>query len=90
MKNGRKLKEIFEIKQIGIQTIEQELEAIQQLKEQITDDFARVVQEILQASGRVIVTGVGKSAIVGSKIVATLNSTGTPSIFIISFAKNFS
>ncbi|MEX0312562.1 MAG: SIS domain-containing protein, partial [Allomuricauda sp.] len=49
---------------------------------QLDDQFALAVQHILQSKGRVVVSGVGKSAIIASKIVATLNSTGTPAIFM--------
>lgn len=71
-----------DITRIGKKTIESEIEAIRQLPYQITDDFANVVTSILQTDGRVVITGVGKSAIIASKIVATMNSTGTPAIFM--------
>ena len=48
----------------------------------INDDFEKAVNTINNSSGRVIVSGIGKSAIIGMKIVATLNSTGTPSVFL--------
>jgi arabinose-5-phosphate isomerase len=48
----------------------------------VDDNFVNVVDLITKLSGRVIVTGIGKSAIIAQKIVATLNSTGTPSIFM--------
>lgn len=79
---NNELKEINEIKKIGIRTIESELEAIDQLKHQVTDDFGKLVNRILDSNSRVIITGIGKSAIIASKIVATLNSTGTPSVFM--------
>ena len=44
--------------------------------------FEQCVETILRASGRVVITGIGKSAIIGQKIVATLNSTGTPALFM--------
>ena len=47
-----------------------------------TDDFANAVELIYNSKGRVIITGIGKSAIIANKIVATLNSTGTPSVFM--------
>ena len=59
-----------------------EAEAIQKVTAFIDDKFELIVSEILAMNGRVIVTGIGKSAIVANKIVATLNSTGTPSIFM--------
>ncbi len=65
-------------------TIAIEIDALHALSEAIaaTPDFARCVASILQASGRVVVTGIGKSAIVAQKIVATLNSTGQPAVFL--------
>ncbi len=59
-----------------------EAEAIQNLVERIDDGFENCVEAILQAGGRVVITGIGKSALVGQKIVATLNSTGTPALFM--------
>lgn len=56
--------------------------AILNLASLLNDDFSKAVTCILDCKGRVIVTGIGKSAIIASKIVATLNSTGTPSIFM--------
>ena len=64
------------------QTIESESKAILNLSNLITDDFADAVTLIYNSKGRVIITGIGKSAIIASKIVATLNSTGTPAIFM--------
>ncbi|WP_291959398.1 KpsF/GutQ family sugar-phosphate isomerase [Maribacter sp.] len=63
-------------------TIETERDAIAQLSSLLTDDFASIVNCIIQARGRVIISGIGKSAIIATKIVATLNSTGTPAIFM--------
>lgn len=76
------MKSTEEIKQIGLETIEAELNAIQDLKSQMNDDFANAIKLIIKSEGRVIVTGIGKSANIASKIVATFNSTGTPSIFM--------
>ena len=59
-----------------------ESEAIRQAMDCIDDQFEQIVETILKSSGRVVVTGIGKSAIIGQKIVATLNSTGTPSLFM--------
>jgi len=70
------------IKEIAVQTIREESEAISALTGSINKDFVNCVDLILHAKGRVIVTGIGKSAIVGSKLVASLNSTGTPSVFM--------
>lgn len=66
----------------ALYTIEQEANAIANLKNFIDDSFDKAVNVIRQAGGRVVITGIGKSAIVAQKIVATLNSTGTPSLFM--------
>ncbi len=71
-----------DIKQLAIQTIKTEAEAISKLASMVDDDFEKSVSVIYNGKGRVIVTGIGKSAIIASKIVATLNSTGTPAIFM--------
>lgn len=67
---------------IAKQTIEIESKAILNLSSLVNDDFAEAVQLIYNSKGRVIITGIGKSAIIANKIVATLNSTGTPAIFM--------
>jgi len=64
------------------QTLQIEGEAILQMQTVLDDKFAAVVNLILQSKGRLIVTGIGKSANVATKIVATLNSTGTPAVFM--------
>ncbi len=66
----------------AVNTLKLESEAILNLSQHINDDFVNVVHAILACKGRVIVTGIGKSAIIAQKIVATFNSTGTPSIFM--------
>jgi arabinose-5-phosphate isomerase len=71
-----------EIKKYAIEALKIEAQAIEQLTHFINDDFVAVVELILNSKGRVVITGIGKSAIVAQKIVATLNSTGTPSIFM--------
>ena len=76
------MKSSQEILDIANKTISIESEAIRQLSNQITTHFSLLVTEILNLKGRVIVTGVGKSAIIAQKLVATFNSTGTPSIFM--------
>jgi arabinose-5-phosphate isomerase len=63
-------------------TIKLESEAIENLSELLTEDFADAVELIYNSKGRVIITGIGKSAIIANKIVATLNSTGTPAVFM--------
>ena len=63
-------------------TITLESAAISNLATLLNDDFASAVELIYQSKGRVIITGIGKSAIIANKIVATLNSTGTPAVFM--------
>lgn len=70
------------IKNTALKTIETESNAISNLANLIDDDFTSSVELILKSKGRVVITGIGKSAIIASKIVATLNSTGTPSVFM--------
>ncbi|MEP5340319.1 MAG: KpsF/GutQ family sugar-phosphate isomerase [Algibacter sp.] len=67
---------------IAKQTIETEGQAILNLSKLVNDDFNDAVELIYNSKGRVIITGIGKSAIIASKIVASLNSTGTPSVFM--------
>jgi len=64
------------------ETILIESSAIAHLANLLDDNFVNAIQFILQSKGRVIVTGIGKSANIANKIVATLNSTGTPAIFM--------
>ena len=71
-----------EIKQIAIQVINDEKKAIENLQNYIDDSFSKAVETIFSASGRVVVTGIGKSANIAVKIVSTLNSTGTPALFL--------
>jgi arabinose-5-phosphate isomerase len=63
-------------------TLALEAASILNVAKNLNDDFEKVVSTILQCKGRVIVTGIGKSAIIAQKIVATFNSTGTPAIFM--------
>ena len=67
---------------IAKKTITNEAEAISHLATLLNEDFSNAVECIRHSKGRVIISGVGKSALIASKIVATLNSTGTPSIFM--------
>jgi len=64
------------------QTIELQSHAISKLSKLLDKEFVEAVLQIYQNSGRVVVTGIGKSANIATKIVATLNSTGTPAIFM--------
>lgn len=70
------------IKKVALKTIELEAESIAGLAAFITDDFEKAVLAIARSKGRVVVSGIGKSAVIAQKIVATFNSTGTPSIFM--------
>jgi arabinose-5-phosphate isomerase len=60
----------------------QEAAALQKISDLLDERFEKCVEAILQLKGRVVITGVGKSAIIANKIVATLNSTGTPALFM--------
>ena len=66
----------------GKTTLLIEAEAIQNLVMQIDENFYKVVDCLNKSKGRIIVTGIGKSGVIGMKIVATMNSTGTPSVFM--------
>jgi len=70
------------IKKIAQKVLLNEARAIENLVNLLDEDFEAAVNEIYSAKGRVVVTGVGKSAIIANKIVATLNSTGTPALFM--------
>jgi arabinose-5-phosphate isomerase len=70
------------IKKIAQDVLLNESRAIENLTNFIDENFEACVNEIYSAKGRVVITGVGKSAIIANKIVATLNSTGTPSLFM--------
>jgi len=64
------------------EVIQIEAEAVQGLLDRLDENFVRAVEMLLACRGRVVVTGIGKSGLVGRKIVATLASTGTPAIFL--------
>ncbi len=70
------------ILQTARQTLAIEAEALQRLVEGLNGDFVACVEAVFAARGRLVVTGIGKSAIVAQKIVSTLNSTGTPALFM--------
>ena len=70
------------IQSYGQEAISRELQSLQNLTSYINDQFASVVELLLQQKGRAIFTGIGKSAIIAQKIVATLNSTGQPALFM--------
>ncbi len=69
------------IKEIALRTIETEAEAVKALANQL-DGFEEVIDVLAACTGRIVISGIGKSAVIAQKIVATLNSTGTPSIFL--------
>ncbi len=68
--------------EFGREAIKLQSESIRNLVELVDENFETAINLILDSKGRVVVTGIGKSAIIANKIVATLNSTGTPSIFM--------
>ena len=70
------------IKNTAKEVLLNEAKAVEKLTEYLNEDFTLCVEEILACNGRVVITGIGKSAIVANKIVATLNSTGTPALFM--------
>ena len=63
-------------------TLDLEAEAISGLKSKLNSEFCKIIHLLLESDGRVVVSGIGKSAINANKIVATFNSTGTPSVFM--------
>ena len=71
-----------EIIKYGKGAVQLQASAISSVSKFIDDDFVKVVRLVNSSSGRLIIMGLGKSAIIGKKIVATLNSTGCPSLFI--------
>lgn len=77
-----KQKTSVNIRETGKRTIRLESAAIESLEQFIDDDFEQTVELIASCRGRVVITGIGKSAIIAQKIVATLNSTGTPALFM--------
>ena len=70
------------IKELALSTLKIEAESVLHLSNYIDDDFVKSVELIFASKGRVVITGIGKSAIIAQKIVATLNSTGTPASFM--------
>ena len=67
---------------IARQTIDLESRSVAALADRLGPDFERAVQALAQTKGRVIISGIGKSAVIEQKIVATFNSTGTPAVFM--------
>jgi len=75
-------KTIDKIIELAKSTLNIEADSVRNLQNHINDDFVACVKLIYESKGRVVITGVGKSAIIAQKIVSTMNSTGTPSIFM--------
>lgn len=71
-----------EILKNGLDTIEKEINALKILKNNVGENFINAIELIYQCTGKVIITGMGKSGLIGQKIAATLTSTGTPSFFM--------
>ena len=76
------MKSLSDIKKIARETIAIELAAVAKLESSINDDFVNAINLILRAKGRLIVAGIGKSANIANKMVATFNSTGQPAVFL--------
>jgi arabinose-5-phosphate isomerase len=72
----------MDIEKLAQEVFEIESKEIANLSKRLTDDFEKAINAILQSSGKLIVSGMGKSGIIGKKIAATLASTGTPSFFL--------
>lgn len=72
----------IDIKKIALNTIRLEAQSIAGLSAFVNDDFEKAVAAIAACKGRVVISGIGKSAVIAQKIVATFNSTGTPSVFM--------
>jgi arabinose-5-phosphate isomerase len=70
------------IQEAALRTIEMEAAAIAQLSSLLDKDFEHAIEKLAECKGRIVVSGIGKSAIIAQKIVATLNSTGSPAIFL--------
>ena len=71
-----------DIKKIALETLALESESIRNLSKVIDDNFINIVETLSKSTGKIILTGIGKSALIGMKISATLNSTGTKSSFL--------
>ena len=76
------MKLVKNIQSTAKKVLQEEAEAIQKIIDKIDSDFESCVNHLLNSRGRFVITGIGKSAIIAQKIVATLNSTGTPALFM--------
>ncbi|RTL57633.1 MAG: KpsF/GutQ family sugar-phosphate isomerase [Sphingobacteriales bacterium] len=72
----------IDTRSVAINTIRLEAEAVASLEKLVDDSFEKAIEAIRSSKGRLVISGIGKSAIIAQKIVATLNSTGTPAIFL--------
>tara|TARA_B100001057_G_scaffold497357_1_gene601278 strand:- start:3110 stop:4075 length:966 start_codon:yes stop_codon:yes gene_type:complete len=72
----------FDVIKRAVETIDNQSKSIKKISEYIDDDFKNCIKFLHTIKGRIVVTGIGKSAIIGMKIVATLNSTGSPAVFM--------
>jgi arabinose-5-phosphate isomerase len=76
------LKNSKDIRGLALKTFHLEAEAINDLAIQLNNEFEEAITTLANTRGRIVISGIGKSAIIAQKIVATLNSTGSPSIFL--------
>jgi arabinose-5-phosphate isomerase len=76
------MSDISRILSFAREAIDDQWRSLEPLAQQVDEDFAKAIAILLNSHGRLVVTGIGKSAIVGQKIVATLNSTGQPALFM--------
>lgn len=76
------LEKISSIRESAIRTITMEADAIKKLSTLLTNEFDETIVALANCNGRIVISGIGKSAVIAQKVVATLNSTGTPAIFL--------
>ena len=76
------MERISTIKESAIRTITMEANAIKQLANLLNEEFEKTINVLANCKGRIVISGIGKSAVIAQKIVATLNSTGSPAIFL--------
>lgn len=75
-------KDTFNLKELALEVINKEVKVINELPNYIDNNFINIINLLHNCKGRLIISGIGKSAIIAQKIVATMNSTGTPAIFM--------
>lgn len=71
-----------DVLKLGIDTLDKEINALEILKKRMDQNFVDAVELIFRSSGKVVITGMGKSGLIGQKIAATMTSTGTPAFFL--------